>query len=334
MQFGNKSMISGRLQREIKKNIDNKKQTILFLNRRGYSTFVLCRDCGEPIKCPNCSITLTYHKYENALKCHYCGIQMPVLKQCPKCGSEKVKYFGTGTQKLEDEICRLFPEASTIRMDTDTVTKKNSHEEILNKFRNEKIDILIGTQMVVKGHHFPDVTLVGVIAADGALNIEDYNASQKTFQTIVQVAGRAGREEEKGRVIIQTYNPDHYAIMYSAKQDYELFYNAEIGIRKMLKYPPFCDIIMIRFVGKNLEEIQNLSKKVYTNLNEIIDKKNTFVYAPVSSPVDKIKNKYRWRIILKGKLNSKLLNILYKAIDVQVKDGTSITVDINPNSMM
>lgn len=219
-------------------------------------------------------------------------------------------------------------------MDVDTVTKKNSHEEILNQFRNDHIDILIGTQMVVKGHHFPDVTLVGVIAADGALNIEDYNASQKTFQTIVQVAGRAGREEEKGRVIIQTYNPDHYAIMYSAKQDYELFYNAEIGIRKMLKYPPFCDIIMIRFVGKNLEEIQNLSKKVYTNLNQIIDKKNTFVYAPVSSPVDKIKNKYRWRIILKGKLNSKLLNILYKAIDVQVKDGTSITVDINPNSMM
>ena len=331
---GNRSMISDVLKKEIKTNLENKKQTILFLNRRGYSTFILCRDCGEPVKCPNCSITLTYHKYENSLKCHYCGIQMPVVKKCPKCNSEKVKYFGTGTQKLEDEIAKLFPEASMIRMDTDTVTKKNSHEEILSKFRNENIDILIGTQMVVKGHHFPKVTLVGAIAADGALNIEDYNASQKTFQTIVQVAGRAGREEEKGRVIIQTYNPDHYAIMYSAKQDYELFYNAEIGIRKMLKYPPFCDIIMIRFVGKNIEEIQDLSKKVYNNLEKLIDKKNTFVYAPVSSPVDKIKSKYRWRIILKGKLNNKLLNILYKAIDVQVKYDTSITVDINPNSMM
>ena len=285
-------MISGRLQREIKKNIDNKKQTILFLNRRGYSTFVLCRECGEPVKCPNCSISLTYHKYENILKCHYCGLQMPVVKKCPNCGSDKVKYFGTGTQKLEDEIHKLFPEASTIRMDIDTVSKKNSHEKILNTFKNENIDILIGTQMIVKGHHFPNVTLVGVIVADGALNMEDYNASQKTFQTLVQVSRRAGRESEKGRVIIQTYNPDHYAIIYSAKQDYELFYNAEINLRKMLKYPPFCDIIMIRFVGKNANDIEKLSNEVYSSLQNLIDKQNTFVYKPVPSPVDKIKNKY------------------------------------------
>lgn len=331
---GNKSMLSLNLQREIKENLENKKQTILFLNRRGYSTFVLCRECGEPVKCPNCNISLTYHKFENALKCHYCGFQMPVVKKCPNCQSDKVKYFGTGTQKLEDEIHKIFPEASTIRMDIDTVSKKNSHEEILNKFKNENIDILIGTQMVVKGHHFPNVTLVGVIAADGALNIEDYNASQKTFQTLVQVAGRAGRESEKGRVIIQTYNPDHYAISYATKQDYELFYNAEIALRKMLKYPPFCDIIMIRFVGKNINDIESLSNAVYSNLQNLIDTSNTFVYKPFPSPVDKIKNKYRWRIILKGKVNNKMLNTIYKALEVKHIEGVSISVDINPNNMM
>jgi len=334
LAYGNKSMISERLKREIEENIKNKQQTILFLNRRGYSTFVLCRECGEPVKCPNCNISLTYHKYGNILKCHYCGLQMPVVKNCPNCSSDKVKYYGTGTQKLEDEIHKLFPEASTIRMDIDTVSKKNSHEEILNKFKNENIDILIGTQMVVKGHHFPNVTLVGVISADGALNMEDYNASQKTFQTLVQVAGRAGRESEKGRVIIQTYNPDHYAITYAAKQDYELFYNAEIDLRKMLKYPPFCDIIMIRFIGKNIVDIENLSNEVYENLQNLIDKKNTFVYKPIPSPVDKIKNKYRWRIILKGKVNSKLLNILYKSLEVKYTEGVSISVDINPNNMI
>ena len=329
---GNKSMLSLKLQNEIKNNIKNKKQTILFLNRRGYSTFVMCRDCGEAIKCKNCNISLTYHKYENKLKCHYCSFEMPVSKICPSCGSSKVKYFGTGTQKLEDEIHNLFPEASTIRMDIDTVTKKNSHEEILNKFKNENIDILIGTQMVVKGHHFPNVTLVGVIAADGALNIEDYKAVEKTFQTLVQVSGRAGREAEKGQVIIQTYNPDHYAITYAQKQDYNLFYNAEIDLRKMLKYPPFCDIILIRFIGKNLQEIEKVSNSVYNNFKKISNLQDVFIYQPVPSPIDKIKGKYRWRIVIKGKLNSKLLDVLYKSIDCKVKD-TSITVDINPNNM-
>jgi primosomal protein N' (replication factor Y) len=164
--------------------------------------------------------------------------------------------------------------------------------------------------------------------------MEDYNAAQKTFQTLVQVAGRAGREKEKGRVIIQTYNPDHYAINYASKQDYELFYNAEINLRKMLKYPPFCDIIMIRFVGKSISEIEKLSKEVFDNLQKLVDKTNTLVYKPLPSPVDKIKNKYRWRIIIKGKVNSKLLNILYKAVEVKIKEDTSITVDINPNNMI
>ena len=192
---GNRSMLSENLHDEIEKNLKNKKQTILYLNRRGYSTFVMCRDCGYVVKCKNCNISLTYHMSENMLKCHYCGYTQKSINICPECNSQKVKYFGTGTQKLETEINKIFPEATTIRMDIDTVSKKNSHEEILNKFKNENIDILIGTQMVVKGHHFPNVTLVGVIAADGSLNIDDYRAVERTFQILVQVAGRAGREK-------------------------------------------------------------------------------------------------------------------------------------------
>lgn len=192
-QFGNKSMLSTSLYDKIEKNLANKKQTILFLNRRGFSTFVMCRDCGYTVKCKNCNITLTYHLKENKLKCHYCGYETNNVSVCPECNSKNIRYFGTGTQKLEQEINKQFPNAKTIRMDIDTVTKKNSHEDILNKFKNENIDILIGTQMVVKGHHFPNVTLVGVIAADSSLYIEDYRANERTFQILTQVA-RKSRE--------------------------------------------------------------------------------------------------------------------------------------------
>ncbi len=331
---GNRSMLSFKLQNEIENNIKNKKQTILFLNRRGYSTFVMCRECGYVAKCKNCNISLTYHSNGNRLKCHYCGFEMPVVRECPECNSKKVKYFGTGTQKLEEEINKLYPEASTIRMDIDTVSKKNSHEEILNTFKNENIDILIGTQMVVKGHHFPNVTLVGVIAADGSLNLEDYRAVERTFQTLVQVSGRSGREE-KGKVIIQTYNPDHYAIIDSQKQDYDLFYNQELNLRKMLNYPPFCDIILIRFTGKNLTEIQKVSELVYKKINSVKND-NIQIYKPLPSPIDKIKNKYRWRMIIKCKVTSKVLDIINFAIqDEQIKKAkdTSIVVDINPSTM-
>lgn len=331
---GNRSMISNELKFEIEKNIKNKKQTILFLNRRGYSTFVMCRECGYTVKCSRCNISLTYHKYENKLRCHYCGYEIPFIKECPICKSNKIKYFGAGTQKLEDEIKMLFSGITTIRMDIDTVTKKNSHEEILNKFKNENIDILIGTQMVVKGHHFPNVTLVGVIVADSSLNIDDYRAVERTFQTLVQVAGRAGREKDKGKVFVQTYNPDNYAIEYAKEQNYESFYNAEIDLRKMLKYPPFCDIILIRFVGNDVEEIKKISNKLYTNLKKCIRLENGMVYAPVPSPIDKIKNKYRWRLIIKGKVNNSMIDCINLSLN-NIKDNknTSITVDINPNNM-
>ena len=264
---GNKTMISRRLYDEINENLKNKHQTILFLNRRGFSTFVMCRDCGYTVKCKNCNISLTYHIKENKLKCHYCGYEQQNVTICPECGSNKVKYFGTGTQKLEAQIQKIFPNASTIRMDVDTVSKKNSHEEILNKFKTENIDILIGTQMVVKGHHFPNVTLVGVIAADGSLNIDDYRAGERTFQILTQVAGRAGRENLPGTVIIQTYNPDHFSIECASKQDYNAFYEVEENLRKCLKYPPFCDIIVIGISGEIEEQVKEISNFLYTNLN-------------------------------------------------------------------
>ena len=332
---GNKSMISYRLNALIQENLEMKKQTILFLNRRGYSTFVMCRDCGYVAKCKNCNISLTYHKYENKLRCHYCGFEQNSINNCPECTSDKVRYFGTGTQKLEEEVHKIFPTATTIRMDIDTVTKKNSHEEILNKFKNENIDILIGTQMVVKGHDFPNVTLVGVISVDGMLNIDDYRATERTFQSLVQVSGRAGREGDKGRVVIQSYNIDAYVINYAKKQDYLTFYNTEIDFRKMLKYPPFCDIILVRFQGESLVEIEKISKNIFEFLNKSINQNIGTVYKPMPAPIDKIKNKYRWRMIIKAKISGKLLDCINFAISNQkIKNGTSIIVDINPSSMM
>ena len=334
---GNKSMLSTKLYDLIKENLTNKKQTILFLNRRGFSTFIMCRECGYTLKCKNCNISLTYHKTENKLKCHYCGYEENLAKICPNCGSTKIRYFGTGTQKLEQEVNRLFPNASTIRMDIDTVTKKNSHEQILNTFKNNNIDILIGTQMVVKGHHFPNVTLVGVIAADSSLNIDDYRANERTFQILTQVAGRAGREKDKGRVIIQTYTPDNFSILCAQEQNYLKFYETEVALRKQLNYPPFCDIILIAFNSMSEEEIKLVSSKVYEYLKIKLDDQKFQVLKPMPSPIDKIQNKYRWRIIIKGNVTEEANNVLNTCLknfyELNYKN-TRITIDVNPNNMI
>ena len=335
---GNRTMISVKLYKLIQENLKNKKQTILFLNRRGFSTFIMCRDCGYVAKCKNCNISLTYHKKEEKLKCHYCGYEEEVHKICPECGSKKIKYFGTGTQKLELEINKIFPTASTIRMDIDTVTKKNSHEEILEKFNKDKIDILIGTQMIVKGHHFPNVTLVGVVSADGSLNIDDYRASERTFDILVQVAGRAGRENLQGNVIIQTYNPNNYSIQYAKKQNYDEFYNVEIKLRNQLRYPPFCDIIMFGISGEVEEKVSKTAEMLYKNLKEKIEKEEIIanVLKPLPAPIDKIKNRYRWRIIIKAKVNDKLIDIINECLYSKeiLKNNARIIADINPTNMM
>ena len=329
-------MLSMDLYQSIEENLKNKLQTILFLNRRGYSTFIMCRNCGYTVKCKNCDISMTYHSYENKLKCHYCGYEEKLVKICPECGSDKIRYFGTGTQKLEQEIHKQFPQAKTIRMDVDTVTKKNSHEEILNKFKNEDIDILIGTQMVVKGHHFPKVTLVGVIAADSSLNIDDYRATERTFQILTQVAGRAGRENLPGKVIIQTYNPENFSIQEAQKQNYDKFYETEIALRKQLKYPPFCDIIVIGFNSTNEDEIKKVSQEIFEKLKDKIDKEQFNIFKPMPSPIDKIQNKYRWRIIIKGNMTeeaNKMINDTIKEIYQKNNKDTKITIDVNLNNM-
>ena len=334
---GNRSMLSNDLYQSIEQNLKDKLQTILFLNRRGYSTFIMCRNCGYTVKCKNCNISMTYHSYENKLKCHYCGYEEKLVKTCPECGSDKIRYFGTGTQKLEQEIHKQFPQAKTIRMDVDTVTKKNSHEEILNKFKNEDIDILIGTQMVVKGHHFPKVTLVGVIAADSSLNIDDYRATERTFQILTQVAGRAGRENLPGKVIIQSYNPENFSIQDAQKQDYEKFYETEIALRKQLKYPPFCDIIVIGFNSINEEEIKKVSNLAYEIAVKNLDSEEFKIFKPMPSPIDKIQNKFRWRIVIKGNMNEKAnetLNELLKILYDKDYKNTRVTIDVNPNNMV
>lgn len=318
---GNRSMISTILYEQIEQNLKNKHQTILFLNRRGYSTFIMCRDCGHTIKCKNCNITMTYHLKKDKLKCHYCGYEGKKVNICPECNSKNIKYFGTGTQKLEEEINKIFPNASTIRMDIDTITKKNSHEQILNKFKEENIDILIGTQMIVKGHHFPNVTLVGVMAADSSLNIEDFRANERTFQILTQVAGRAGRENLPGKVIIQTYNPDSLAIEYVKEQDYKSFYNIEIDLRKQLKYPPFCDIMVIGISGQNEKSVTKIAEKLhqYIKTRIINEKIGVLLYKPLPAPIDKIKNKYRWRIIIKCIYNDNINALLQDALNIRLR---------------
>ena len=338
----NKTMLSEKLQEAIKENLENKKQTILFLNRRGFSTFVMCRDCGYTAKCKNCDITLTYHKSTNKLKCHYCGYETNVINKCPDCKSENIRYFGTGTQKLEAEINKLYPEAKTIRMDVDTVTKKNSHEKILTDFKENKADILIGTQMVVKGHHFPNVTLVGVIAADGSLNMNDYRANEITFQILTQVAGRAGRGKDTGKVIIQTYNPDSFAIECVKTQNEEMFYNTEMRLRKQLKYPPFCDIIVIGVNSKEEQITIKVTQSLHKYLKNRVENENIgiMLYKALPAPIDKIKNKYRWRILIKCKFGEDIIDLmndtLQKAQTIKYcKNGdANISIDVNPTNMV
>lgn len=335
---GNKSILSRLLYDKIKDRLEKKEQVILFLNRRGFSTFVSCRKCGYVFKCSNCDIALTYHNDEKALVCHYCGKKIRIPDVCPKCKSRYVKYFGTGTEKIEEEIKKLFPSAKTLRMDFDTTRTKNSYEHIYNLFKNKEADVLIGTQMIAKGLDFPDVTLVGVIAADLTLNIPDFHSSERTFQLITQVSGRCGRGSKKGEVIVQTYNPDNYSIRYSVNNDYEGFYNEEITFRKNMDYPPFTKIICANFSSRNeqflIKNVQVIGlklKKMFENNNKIV------ILGPCPCQISKIKDMYRWQIIIKGIFNDEfalnIKNTLYE-LTKDVYNDIRVILDINPNTLL
>lgn len=308
--------------------LKKKEQVILLLNRRGYSSFVTCKNCGYTFKCPNCDITLTYHKSSRTLRCHYCGYGTKVYDTCPNCHEKSINDLGVGTERIEEELGKLFPESRILRMDFDTTSRKGMHEKMITAFKNQEYDILLGTQIVSKGLDFDNVTLVGVINADTSLNIPDFRSSETTFSLLAQVAGRAGRSTKEGEVIIQTFNPDHYAIQYTKKHDYLGFYNKEMFIRRELKYPPFYYICYLKISGKDSDYIYgevNKIKKVLENKLE-----NTIILGPSPCTIFKLNNIYRYGIILKYKKEDNLREVLDKIID-HYKDNNKLKLDINFN---
>jgi len=336
LKSGNISMFSRKLMKEIRDTLSKKEQVILFLNRRGFSTFVSCRSCGYVFKCPHCDISLTYHK-NGLLNCHYCGYSTRQEKLCPKCKSKYVKYFGAGTERVEEEIKKYFSSVKVLRMDIDTTRNKNSYEYIYDAFKRGEADILIGTQMISKGLDFQNVTLVGVLAADMSLNIPDYRSSEKTYQLITQVSGRAGRGDKKGKVIVQTYNPEHYSIEYAKKYDYEGFYKEEFTMRGLMNYPPFAKILLVNVSSKNERLLIDFMRKLEAEFPKIIGNYlNIEMLGPVPCIISKIKENYRWQILLKGDLSLEFCNKIKDRVyqlNKNVYNDIKISLDINPNSL-
>ncbi|HEY8888892.1 MAG TPA: primosomal protein N' [Clostridium sp.] len=334
----NRSIFSKSLHEGIIDSLRKNEQVILFLNRRGFSTFVSCRKCGYVFKCKKCDISLTYHNTSEYLTCHYCGEKERISKVCPSCGSSYVKYFGVGTEQIEQEINRIFPSAKTLRMDFDTTRKKNSYEYIYNTFKNKQADILIGTQMVAKGLDFENVTLVGVIAADLSLNLPDFRAFERTFQLLTQVSGRAGRGSKEGKVVIQTYSADNLTIQYAANNDYNSFYKNEIMMRKAMDYPPFTSILVITMSSEDetllIKSIQNVGENLKYNIQ---DNDKITLLGPCPCGISKIKNFYRWQIIIKGNIEEtiaeEIKNLVYELVK-KIYNSIRVSIDINPSSMM
>lgn len=320
LEDGNRSAFGLPLQQAIRENLEKGQQTMLFLNRRGYSTFVSCRKCGEVLTCPSCNVSYTYHASDKALVCHYCGKEVPVPKICPSCGSHYIRYFGTGTQKIEEETRRLFPEASVLRMDADTTTGKNGHARILELFGKGKADILIGTQMIAKGHDFPNVTLVGILAADLSLNLGTYQAAENCFQLITQAAGRAGRGELPGQVFIQTYQPENHAIRMAAAQDYEGFYQEEILLRQAMEYPPFSHIFSVLITGEMEQEVILAAQRLGAFMNHYAERAGCTVVGPAPAPLPKFRGEFRWQIFAKGTDAERLKAFVLYTVEQTKKD--------------
>lgn len=323
-------ILSDMLKNKIGEVLDRGEQAIILLNRRGYSSTISCKECGYVYKCPNCDITYTYHKSSNNLKCHYCGYSMVLPNKCSICGSDNLKDYGLGTEKLEETLNSLY-KARIVRMDVDTTSKKGQHQKIIDDFGEHKYDILIGTQMIAKGLDFPLVTLVGVVSIDSSLTSPDYRASENTFQLLSQVSGRAGRSESKGEVIIQTFNPDHYAITLAKNHDYIDFYKEEMKIRKMLKYSPYYYMVLVSITSKNYElgfkEANKIGSYIRNNISS-----DSIVLGPTMANMFKVNNIYHYQIIIKYRKDDSLMKVLKFIIDMQVKNNKiDVSIDFNPS---
>lgn len=324
------SIFSSRLITEVNKRLEKHEQIILLLNRRGYSSFITCSNCGYTAKCPHCDITLTYHKTSNTLRCHYCGYADKMNDICPSCGEKAIKTLGTGTEKVEEEIKKVF-NARVVRMDLDTTSKKGSHEKIITAFKNHEYDILLGTQMIAKGLDFSNVTLVGVINADTSLMIPNYRSNEYTFQLLMQTAGRSGRGEKNGSVIIQTFNPEHYAITLASKHDYFDFFKQEMEVRRKLSYPPYYYLIYIKVIGKDYNKISIESNKIASILTREL--KNSKILGPTTCSVFKLNGLFRFGIIIKYKKEEKMEEVLQSLVNHYKGNQTvKVDIDVNPNN--
>jgi len=332
-------VFSDRLVSEIKNRLDRREKIILFLNRRGFATFVLCRDCGFRLSCPQCSVSLIYHAEDRTVRCHYCNYRKHAPDMCPSCHGHRIRYFGTGTERIEQEILELFKGAKVLRMDADTTRKRKSHGEILGAFQDGKAEILVGTQMIAKGLDFPEVTLVGIVSADTMLNLPDFREAERTFQLITQVSGRCGRGNIPGQVIVQTYNPDHYSLMCAKNHDDIGFFNQEIVRRKLLGYPPFVHMANLMFRGMAEKKTEEAAEKTFRALeSEARNLRDVSVFEPGSAPIARIKGQFRYQVIVKGKKTEDLLRLLRKCLAESTRlagsAGVMTSIDIDPQSIL
>lgn len=331
----NHGVFSRSLVSAIEKNLRDKKQTIILMNRRGFSTYTQCLACGEVIQCPKCAIPLIFHSQTQTLKCHYCEHEEPLVTQCPKCGSDALQNCGTGVQKVELIAQKLFPDCNIVRLDSDSLARKNEHIRILEDFRNGKIDILIGTQMLAKGLDNPNVTLVGVINADNGFNLPDFRSCERGFQLLTQVAGRAGRGDNPGEVYFQTYNPDFFGLETAKQQDYKSFYNTEIEAREDFDYPPFSQIIRVILSSKNQFRAERSAQEIAMRLNDIVDKRQltepVAVLGPNPCVIERLQEYYRFQILIKNKLGEKGRRFILSFLaQIKLPDDIKLTVDVDP----
>ncbi len=333
---GNATPFSGVLKNELEKCLKDGKQAIIFLNQRGFSKSVICTECGHVIKCHDCDVSLTYHMEEGSLLCHYCGAKYKMVDACPECGSRFLRYGGTGTERVVSELKKLYPSARILRMDRDTTQTKEGHFKILNAFSYHEADILVGTQMIAKGHDFPNVTLVGILDADMSLHFSDYRCGERTFQLLTQVSGRSGRADQAGKVVLQTYSPENEILKRAIKYDYEGFFDNEISIRKATGFPPFTDIIRVLISGEDEEKTVEKTKTVYEQINVVYNANREFFkfFGCMKSPLKKLQKKYRFQVLMRiDKDCGELLDKVYEIVNRENTRQFSVSLEINPNNL-